>query len=106
MSENTRITDNLGRSLEVKHLNLADQFDLLEATQDRADYRRWFNMAVLVFSCAGIDGVPLPTPRKPSDFKKNAEILKSEGIIAITEYLRTKNLLNEAENNQVETAKN
>ena len=106
MSDATIVTDTLGRSLEIKSLNLADQFDLLEAAQDKAAFKSWFNMATLVFSCAAIDGVPLPTPRKPADFKKNAEILKNDGIAAIISYLKIKTTSDETSSDQVETAKN
>lgn len=106
MTDMIVVTDSLGRKLEMKTLNLADQFDLLEAAQDKAAFKSWFNMAALVFSCAAIDNVPLPVPRKPSDFKKNAEILKNEGVIAMTSYLKAKYLSDETENEQVEIAKN
>lgn len=80
------VIDGLGRSIEVKELDMVDQFDLLEAAQNQAGYSYWFGMAALVFSCIAIDGVPLPTPRKPEDFKKNAKFLKDEGIAAVTKY--------------------
>ena len=106
MADIVVITDDLGRHLEIKTLGLADQFDLLEAAQDKAAFKSWFNMATLVFSCAAIDGVPLPTPRKPADFKKNAEILRNDGIAAIISYLKIKTAPDETSHDQVETAKN
>lgn len=82
------LTDALGRTLEAKKPTLADQFDLLEAAQNKAAYEQWFGLAGLVFCCKSIDGVPLPTPKKPSDFKKNAEVLKEEGLLALTNWLQ------------------
>lgn len=81
------VTDKLGRKLEVKALSIVDQFDLLEAAQNQARYEYWFSLASIVFSCLSIDGVPLPKPRKPDDFKKNIGLLKDEGIEAILENL-------------------
>lgn len=109
MLETIFVTDSLGRSLQVKALTTADQFDLLEAAGNRAEYRQWFGLAALVFSCAAIDGVPLPTPRKAADFKKNSTVLKDEGIKAIANYFAEKaeaEADDEAEGTQVETAKN
>lgn len=83
---NHMVTDKLGRTLEIKDLNAMDQLDLLEAAQNHANYSKWFGLATLIFSCSMIDGVPLPAPRNPGDFRKNAMILKDEGIDAITDY--------------------
>lgn len=80
------VTDRLGRKLEVKSLSIVDQFDLLEAAQAQARYEHWFSLASIVFACLSIDGVPLPQPRKPEDFKKNIAILKDEGVEAILEH--------------------
>lgn len=99
------VTDTLGRAIEVKTLSTADQFDLLEAAGNRADYRQWFGLAALVFSCASIDGVPLPTPRKADDFKKNSVVLKDEGIAAIANYFAEKADVSDA-GSVVDTAKN
>lgn len=86
MTETVTITDKLGRFLEVKRPSAADQLDLLEAAGNRAEYTQWFGMAALIFCCVSVDGVPLPTPRKPEDFKKNAGILQDAGLNAIAEY--------------------
>lgn len=91
MSKNMMITDRLGRVLEVKNLTLADQFDLLEAAQNQARYEHWFSLASIVFSCCSIDGTPLPRPRKPEDFKKNATLLKDEGVEVILDYFAKNN---------------
>lgn len=109
MSETVFITDSLGRSIELKKLTTADQFDLLEAARNRADYTQWFGLAALVFSCMAIDGVPLPSPRKPDDFKKNALVLKDEGIKAVANYFAEKAEAEadaKTEDAQLETAKN
>lgn len=107
MAETTTLTDKRGRTLQIRHLTAADQFDLLEAAGNRADYNQWFGMAALVFSCVAIDGVPLPTPHKPEDFKKNAVILMDDGIKAIAEYFVQQNAANEeAAADELETAKN
>ena len=54
---------------------MEDQLDLLEAAQGLAGYKEWFGMATVLFSCVSIDGVPVPMPRKPADFKKTAKLL-------------------------------
>lgn len=106
MPNTNTINDSLGRSLEVKALTTADQFDLLEAAQNQADYTRWFGLAALVFSCLSIDGVPLPMPRKPADFKKNSLILKDEGINAIAQHFAAQKASDEDGGVQIDTAKN
>lgn len=109
MSDTTTLTDSLGRQLEVKTLSIVDQFDLLEAARNQASYTKWFGLASLVFSCTAIDNVPLPMPTKPDDFKKNAAILKNEGLQAIARYISKKIEESEEETtseNTVETAKN
>lgn len=106
MPEPIIIRDSLGRSLEVKKLTVADQFDLLEAAQNRAAYEQWFGLAALVFSCTAIDGVPLPMPRKPADFKKNADNLKDEGVASIATWLGMGVDEDKPADTTVDTAKN
>lgn len=83
MSDIIAAIDALGRKLEVKLLNITDQLDLFEAAQGHTEYKRWFEIASIIFTCVSIDGVPLPKPRKPDDFKKNVALLKNEGMEAI-----------------------
>lgn len=106
MLETNLASDSLGRSIEIKKLTAADQFDLLEAAQNLASYEQWYGLAALVFSCVSIDGVPLPAPRKPSDFKKNAVILKDEGLAAISAWLEAGSVEATQAEITVETAKN
>lgn len=106
MTNTSFVTDSLGRSLEVKSMGIADQFDLLEAAQNQAEYKRWFGLASLVFCCVSVDGVPLPTPRNPADFKKNSNILKDEGVTAIAEYFTEKADDNTDVSAEIETSKN
>lgn len=91
MTNITMLTDKIGRALEVKDLTIVDQFDLLEAAQQQARYEHWFSLASMVFSCLSIDGVPLPKPRKPEDFKKNIAILKDEGMDEILKHFVQEN---------------
>lgn len=106
MSEMNIITDSLGRKIEVRCLGAMDQLDLLEATRNQAEYKRWFGMASLIFHCASIDGVPLPMPRKPDDFRKNAAILKTEGTLAIANFLEEKQQQDSTDEGNIEAAKN
>lgn len=106
MADISVVTDSLGRNIEVKALGVSDQFDLLEASQNQAEYKRWFGLATLVFSCLSIDGVPLPAPKKPADFKKNAAALKDEGIKAVADHFAAETDADEDGQAQVETAKN
>ena len=106
MLETNFVSDSLGRSIQIKKLTAADQFDLLEAARNRADYTQWFALAALVFSCVAIDGVPLPTPRRPDDFKKNSTILKDEGIKAVADYFASQSDSDQESEEQVEAAKN
>lgn len=105
MAETVTITDKFGRALELKRPSAADQLDLLEAAGTRADYTQWFGMAALIFCCVSIDGVPLPTPRKPDDFKKNAVILQTDGLTAIADFFLQQKQEETAEE-ELETAKN
>lgn len=105
MTETVKITDKLGRLLEIKRPSAADQLDLLEAAGNRADYTQWFGMAALIFCCVSIEGVPLPTPRKPEDFKKNAGTLKDSGITAIAEFFLQQQA-EKTDEEELETAKN
>lgn len=105
MAETVTITDKFGRSLELKRPSAADQLDLLEAAGNRADYTQWFGMAALIFCCVSIDGVPLPTPRKPDDFKKNAVILQTDGLTAIADFFLQQKQ-EETVEEELETAKN
>lgn len=106
MSKTEFVTDSLGRQLEIKPMGITDQFDLLEAAQNQAEYKRWFGLASLVFCCVSVDGIPLPTPRNPADFKKNSAILKDEGVTAIAEYFTEKMSDNTDVAAEVEAAKN
>lgn len=106
MTNTNFVTDSLGRSLEVKSLTAADQFDLLEAAGNKADYRQWFGLATLVFACSSIDGVPLPKPMNSADFKKNSTILKDEGINAIAKHFMDQKTTEEDVSEQIEAAKN
>ena len=105
MTHTDIITDKLGRKIEMKNLSIEDQLDLLEAAQGLAGYKEWFGMATLLFACVSVDGVPLPTPRKPADFKKNAAILQAEGVDAAFKYFKDANE-NEADKDVVDSIKN
>lgn len=101
------VTDKLGRQLEIRRPTPSDQFDLLEAAGANADYNQWFSLAALVFACKSIDGVPMPTPRKPEDFKKNAAMLQEAGLNALGDYFRQQAETAEAaQSAELETAKN
>lgn len=99
------VTDKLGRKIEMKNLTIEDQLDLLEAANGLAGNKEWFGLATLLFACVSIDGVPLPTPRKPADFKKNAAMLRAEGVNAAFNYFKEINE-SEIDNNIVESIKN
>ena len=105
MTHTDIVTDKLGRAIEVKTLTAMDQLDLLEAAQNNAGYAQWFALASVVFCGLAVDDVPLPAPRKPSDFRKNIDVLKTAGVEAICEYIKT-NKDQEVEEVMIETVKN
>lgn len=105
MSSIDTVTDAIGRKLEIKSFSASDHLELLEAAQGQTEYKRWFEIASLIFMCVAVDDVPLPRPRKLEDFKKNLAILKSEGIESIITHLsyHKQNIMDEAK--QIETIK-
>ena len=58
------ITDDSGRRLEVRALNLLEEMDLIEAAGSPTPPERWMMIATFASCVRSIDGVPNPFPTK------------------------------------------
>jgi hypothetical protein len=83
------VVDALGRNLEIKEMDPADQLDLFEACAANSTNVAWVGMALLVCSVTGIDNVPIVMPMTPMQVKALARRLGSEGIAAVSTALNT-----------------
>ncbi|HTQ71010.1 MAG TPA: hypothetical protein VMH92_05900 [Acidocella sp.] len=88
MSEPVTLTDKLGRKIVVQEPGIEDQFDMLEAAGANSSNQAWIGLATLVFTAQSIDGAPLPRPQAKAHFKRNAALLKNEGVEAIANYFK------------------
>lgn len=105
MSEPVTIIDKLGRKIVVQEPDIEDQFDMLEAADRNSSNQAWLGLATLVFTVVSIDDKPLPRPQLKEHFKRNAALLKNEGVEAVA--LHFKNAKAEqAKDAEVEAAKN
>jgi hypothetical protein len=89
MSEPIPLKDKLGRTIIVQEPEIEDQFDMLEAAGANSANQAWIGLATLVFTAVSIDGKPLPRPQLKEHFKRNAALLKNEGVEAIALHFKS-----------------
>jgi len=72
------------RTLEVRALDLGEQFDLAEMTGPNIGNQVWTNMAQMAASIRGLDGVPTPSvPHTRATIKAMLNRLGIDGLQAI-----------------------
>ena len=84
-----KITDSLGRVLEVKKPSPIERMRLIRACGAAADIQVYLGNANVSFFVRSIDGVPMPSPKKVEDVDALFERVGDEGIAAVAEWVGT-----------------
>jgi hypothetical protein len=81
-----RTHDRTGREITVRLLTALDRLRLFKAIgATLAENPPYLGMAILAFSVAEIDGVPVPSPATESQLEALVQRLGDEGVDAIAE---------------------
>ena len=80
----TKVTDEIGRVIEVRKLNALEQLDFFECAGSAAGTTSWMAMAMVAVAVRAIDNVPCPFPSSKEAIRKYVAKLGMEGINAAT----------------------
>lgn len=86
----TILTDALDRKIAIRDLNIEEQLDLMEALGENSANPGYVNFASLIYLVASIDDKPLPKPTRKEHFRRNAVLLKNEGMAALLKHVGEK----------------
>ncbi|HQT38366.1 MAG TPA: hypothetical protein PK231_03000 [Acidocella sp.] len=103
MADAVKIKDSLGRELEISEPTIEQQLDLMEALGESTSNPGYVNFASMIYLVKSIDGTPLPRVTKKEHFRRNAGLIKNEGMEAIIKYVKGKS---EDVTDEIATAKN
>ncbi len=76
------VTDELGRLLEVKSLDLLDEMDLIEAAGVPMPPDRWVMIATFAACVRTIDGMPRPLPKNRAGIRDQVRRVGPAGLRA------------------------
>ena len=82
-------TDHTGRRLQLRSLDLIEEFDLIEAAGVASETQRWMMLATFAACVRSIDDIPCVRPTTKALIRQQVQKVGSAGMRAVVAALST-----------------